>query len=78
MNVEQDWASMLAVAVREARTGLAEGGLPIGAAMFNSQGQLLQLRAQSTGTARRSVGARGDRCFFAERGGCVRTGMSSW
>jgi cytosine deaminase len=41
MNVEQDWASMLAVAIREARTGLAEGGLPIGAAMFNSQGQLL-------------------------------------
>ena len=41
MNVEHDWASMLAVAIREARTGLAEGGLPIGAAMFNSQGQLL-------------------------------------
>ena len=41
MNVEQDWASMLAVAIREARTGLAEGGLPIGAAMFNTQGQLL-------------------------------------
>jgi cytosine/creatinine deaminase len=41
MDVEQDWASMLAVAVREARTGLAEGGLPIGAAMFNMQGQLL-------------------------------------
>ena len=36
MNVEQDWASMLAVAIREARTGLAEGGLPIGAAMFNT------------------------------------------
>ncbi len=41
MNVELDWASMLAVAIREARTGLAEGGLPIGAAMFNCQGQLL-------------------------------------
>ena len=41
MDVEQDWASMLAVAMREARTGLAEGGLPIGAAMFNSRGQLL-------------------------------------
>jgi creatinine deaminase len=41
MNVELDWASMLAVAIREARTGLAEGGLPIGAAMFNGQGQLL-------------------------------------
>jgi cytosine/creatinine deaminase len=41
MNVEQDWASMLAVAIREARAGLAEGGLPIGAAMFNSEGRLL-------------------------------------
>ena len=41
MNGEQDWASMLAVAIGEARIGLAEGGLPIGAAMFNPQGQLL-------------------------------------
>jgi cytosine/creatinine deaminase len=41
MNVERDWASMLAVAIREARSGLAEGGLPIGAAMFDNQGQLL-------------------------------------
>ncbi|HET6215412.1 MAG TPA: nucleoside deaminase [Acidobacteriaceae bacterium] len=41
MDVEQDWASMLAVAIREARSGLAEGGLPIGAAMFDNRGQLL-------------------------------------
>src|ERR1700723_4649905 len=41
MNGELDWASMLAVAIGEARSGLAEGGLPIGAAMFNHQGQLL-------------------------------------
>src|ERR1700727_3295272 len=40
MNGELDSASMLAVAIGEARSGLAEGGLPIGAAMFNSQGQL--------------------------------------
>ena len=39
--MEEDWDSMLAIAIREARTGLAEGGLPIGAAMFDSQGQLL-------------------------------------
>ena len=32
---------MLAVAIGEARSGLAEGGLPIGAAMFDNQGQLL-------------------------------------
>jgi creatinine deaminase len=41
MNVEQDWASMLAVAIGEARSGLAEGGLPIGAAMFNHRGELI-------------------------------------
>jgi cytosine/creatinine deaminase len=41
MNAEQDWASMLAVAVGEARSGFAEGGLPIGAAMFNHRGELL-------------------------------------
>lgn len=41
MNGEQDWAAMLAMAISEARSGLAEGGLPIGAAMFNHQGQLL-------------------------------------
>jgi cytosine/creatinine deaminase len=41
MNAEQDWASMLAVAIGEARSGLAEGGLPIGAAMFNHRGELI-------------------------------------
>src|ERR1700691_3399997 len=41
MNVELDWDSMLAIAIREARSGLAEGGLPIGAAMFNNHGKLL-------------------------------------
>ncbi len=32
---------MLAVAVREARAGLAEGGIPIGAALFDADGGLL-------------------------------------
>jgi creatinine deaminase len=41
MNVEEDSSSMLAVAIREARSGLAEGGLPIGAAMFNHRGELI-------------------------------------
>ncbi len=39
--MEQDWASRLAIAIREAKSGLAEGGLPIGAAMFNTHGELL-------------------------------------
>ncbi|MGC2402209.1 MAG: nucleoside deaminase [Acidobacteriaceae bacterium] len=41
MSGEPDWAAMLQVAIREARSGLSEGGLPIGAAMFDSQGRLL-------------------------------------
>jgi len=32
---------MLAVAVNEARIGLAEGGIPIGAALFHADGRLL-------------------------------------
>ena len=32
---------MLEVALREARTGLAEGGIPIGAALFGADGTLL-------------------------------------
>jgi cytosine/creatinine deaminase len=33
--------SMLAVAIEEARAGLAEGGIPIGAALFHRDGTLL-------------------------------------
>lgn len=32
---------MLSVAIEEARLGLAEGGIPIGAALFDNQGKLL-------------------------------------
>jgi creatinine deaminase len=37
----QRYAAMLKVALEEARTGRAEGGIPIGAAMFDQQGGLL-------------------------------------
>jgi creatinine deaminase len=36
-----DYAAMLAVALSEARKGLAEGGIPIGAAIFDAHGQLV-------------------------------------
>ena len=36
-----DHAAMLAVALAEARKGLAEGGIPIGAAIFDQSGHLL-------------------------------------
>ena len=40
-NNRQVLASMLAVAIAEARQGLAEGGIPIGAALFSRDGKLL-------------------------------------
>ncbi|HSF24041.1 MAG TPA: nucleoside deaminase [Blastocatellia bacterium] len=36
-----DYAALLRVAIEEAREGLAEGGIPIGAALFDSRGKLL-------------------------------------
>ncbi len=36
-----DWRAMLAVALEQARVGFAEGGIPIGAALFHRSGRLL-------------------------------------
>lgn len=36
-----DYNTLLRVAIEEAREGLAEGGIPIGAALFDSEGKLL-------------------------------------
>lgn len=36
-----DYQAMLRVAIEEARLGLAEGGIPIGAALFDAQGKVL-------------------------------------
>lgn len=41
MGEAPDYQAMLAVAVKEARLGLAEGGIPIGAAIFDQQGKLI-------------------------------------
>jgi cytosine deaminase len=38
---ELNHSAMLAVALAEARKGLAEGGLPIGAAIFDAEGRLV-------------------------------------
>jgi creatinine deaminase len=38
---ELDYAAMLVVALAEARKGLAEGGIPIGAAIFDAAGRLV-------------------------------------
>jgi len=36
-----DYQKMLEIAIEEARIGLSEGGIPIGAALFDKQGNLL-------------------------------------
>ncbi len=41
MNNELNYEKMLGVAIEEAKDGLAEGGIPIGAALFDRQGNLL-------------------------------------
>jgi cytosine/creatinine deaminase len=41
MTAAPDYQAMLQVALAEARQGLAEGGIPIGAALFTRSGQLL-------------------------------------
>jgi len=41
MTCEPNYHKMLAVGVTEARRGLAEGGIPVGAAVFNAEGRLL-------------------------------------
>jgi cytosine/creatinine deaminase len=41
MQQKPDYAAMLAVALAEARQGLAEGGIPIGAAILDPSGRLV-------------------------------------
>ena len=41
MSSTLDYRSMLAVALAEARLGLKEGGIPIGAAIFDQDGKLI-------------------------------------
>jgi cytosine deaminase len=41
MEHKHDYQAMLKVAIEEARIGLAEGGIPIGAALFDENGKLL-------------------------------------
>jgi cytosine deaminase len=41
MTYKPDFEAMLAVAIQQARAGLMEGGIPIGAAIFDQTGKLL-------------------------------------
>lgn len=52
---EPDYQNLLKVALEEARLGMAEGGIPIGAALFDGQGRLLgrghNRRVQESGSS---------------------------
>ncbi len=41
MSEESTYRTMLGIAIEEARLGLSEGGVPVGAALFNRHGELL-------------------------------------
>ena len=41
MSDESKYRTMLDIAIEEARVGLSEGGIPVGAALFNRQGDVL-------------------------------------
>jgi len=41
MSNNKDYEKLLQIAIEEARKGLAEGGIPIGAALFDCEGKLL-------------------------------------
>ena len=41
MSVTPDYPAMLRIAIEEARLGLAEGGIPIGAALFDADGRMI-------------------------------------
>jgi cytosine deaminase len=41
ISVTTDYPAMLRVAIEEARLGLAEGGIPIGAALFDADGRVI-------------------------------------
>ena len=41
MNAKSDYQAMLKIAIEEAHTGLSEGGIPIGAALFDKNGKIL-------------------------------------
>jgi len=62
-----NFSAMLAVALHEARAGLAEGGIPIGAAIFRADGSLL-----SSGHNRRIQ--QGDPSIHAETDAFRRAG----
>ncbi len=68
---------MLAVALEEARTGRAEGGIPIGAALFTRDGELLG-RGHNRRVQDDDPSVHGETDAFRGRGGGAPTGTRSW
>jgi cytosine/creatinine deaminase len=69
-NLER-YLAMLRIAVEEARTGLREGGIPIGAALFDREGRLLG-KGHNRRVQDGDPSAHGETDAF-RRAGCQRT-----
>ncbi len=71
------YLTLLETAIVEARRGLAEGGIPIGAALFDNAGKLLgsghNRRVQDGDPPRMARPMR-----FAKRGGSAAIATKSW
>jgi len=72
-----NYLTLLETAIVEARRGLAEGGIPIGAALFDSAGKLL-----GSGHNRRvqdgDPSAHGETDAFRKRGASAAIATKSW
>ena len=72
-----DYPAMLQIALEEARQGRAEGGIPIGAALFNRQGQLLG-RGHNRRVQEDDPSAHAETDAFRKAGGGAATATRSW
>ena len=72
-----DIAELLDTAVEEARLGLAEGGIPIGAALFGPDGELLG-RGRNRRVQDDDPSMHAETAAFGPPDGCAATAGRPW
>jgi len=73
----EKYLAMLKTAVEEARIGLREGGIPIGAVLFEREGNFLDVA--TTAECKRAILPRmAKRMLFEKRAGSGVTATKSW
>jgi len=73
----EKYLAMLKVALEEARAGLAEGGIPIGAGLFDHDGKLLG-RGHNRRVQEGDPSAHGETDAFRKPAASVPTATKSW